>query len=258
MAEIKPSFPSSLPPQLVITWLPLRDISSALCASSSWRDASEPVFKVVAERNGLTRGTDSWRGGVLRHPTWSRSKPARQQYRWPEFTGPRTVTNEVAERDFDLVANSIRVPLHRMARFRVQMKKEELRTTDGCGFALLSGSGAIKRAYVWNSNGNDYTGIGSPLLGRIETFSFKNKRIKSGQTLLVSVWNVPPYHFHATLERVEEDGSLSEIATERDISALDALDDTDDEDAPFVLAPLVRLFTGSSATLGLYEPLAHE
>ena len=144
-----------------------------------------------------------------------------------------------------------------MARFRVQMKKEELRTTDGCGFALLSGSGAIKRAYVWNSNGNDYTGIGSPLLGRIETFSFKNKRIKSGQTLLVSVWNVPPYHFHATLERVEEDGSLSEIATERN-RALYALDDTDDEDAPFVLAPLVRLFTGSSATLGLYEPLAHE
>ena len=169
MAEIKPSFPSSLPPQLVITWLPLRDISSALCASSSWRGASEPVFKVVAERNGLTRGTDSWRGGVLRYPTWAHSEPSTGYYNWRGCRGPQTVTNTIGNREFYFVANSIRLPDKKVATFRLKLEKQDSFSVDACGFAFLvpdHRADIIKQAYVWNSDGGDYTGASPRCLQR--------------------------------------------------------------------------------------------
>ena len=49
------AFPSSLPPQLVISWLPMRDISSALCASSVWHRASAAAFQFIAQSRGLGR-----------------------------------------------------------------------------------------------------------------------------------------------------------------------------------------------------------
>ena len=36
----RPSFPSSLPPQLVLAWLPLREVGPALRASTAWRGAA--------------------------------------------------------------------------------------------------------------------------------------------------------------------------------------------------------------------------
>jgi len=49
------SLPSSLAPQLVMSWLPRRGLASALRVSSAWRGASEPVFHIIAQRHGLSR-----------------------------------------------------------------------------------------------------------------------------------------------------------------------------------------------------------
>ena len=49
------AFPSSLPPQLVISWLPVREVASALLVTSSWRGASEAVFQSIAQSRGLGR-----------------------------------------------------------------------------------------------------------------------------------------------------------------------------------------------------------
>ena len=49
------AFPSSLPPQLVISWLPVRAVGSALCASAAWHRASATVFQNIAQRRGLRR-----------------------------------------------------------------------------------------------------------------------------------------------------------------------------------------------------------
>ena len=49
------SLPSSLAPQLVMSWLPRRGLASALLFSSAWRGASEPVFHIIAQRHGLSR-----------------------------------------------------------------------------------------------------------------------------------------------------------------------------------------------------------
>ena len=46
--------PSSLPPQLVMTWLPIRDVASALRVSKDWCGA-------IAGRHGLRRVEPSWR-----------------------------------------------------------------------------------------------------------------------------------------------------------------------------------------------------
>ena len=53
--------PSSLPPQLVMTWLPIRDVASALRVSKDWDGASEPLFQAIAGRHGLQRVEPSWR-----------------------------------------------------------------------------------------------------------------------------------------------------------------------------------------------------
>ena len=49
------AFPSSLPPQLVISWLPVREVASALLVTSSWRGASAAVFQSIAQSRGLGR-----------------------------------------------------------------------------------------------------------------------------------------------------------------------------------------------------------
>ncbi len=51
----RPSFPSSLPPQLVLAWLPLREVGPALRASSAWRAAAEPLFQLLAQSRKLQR-----------------------------------------------------------------------------------------------------------------------------------------------------------------------------------------------------------
>ena len=53
--------PSSLPPQLVMTWLPIRDVAAALRVSKDWCGASEPLFQAIAGRHGLRRLDPSWR-----------------------------------------------------------------------------------------------------------------------------------------------------------------------------------------------------
>ena len=53
--------PSCLPPQLVLTWLPIGDVASALRVSKDWCGASEPLFQAIAGRHGLRRLEPSWR-----------------------------------------------------------------------------------------------------------------------------------------------------------------------------------------------------
>ena len=54
----RPSFPSSLPPQLVLAWLPLREVGPALRASSAWRGAAAPLFQLLAQSRNLQREPD--------------------------------------------------------------------------------------------------------------------------------------------------------------------------------------------------------
>ena len=51
----RPSFPLSLPPQLVLAWLPLREVGPALRASSAWRGAAAPLFQLLAQSRNLQR-----------------------------------------------------------------------------------------------------------------------------------------------------------------------------------------------------------
>ena len=57
--------PSCLPPQLVMAWLPIRDVAAALCVSKDWCGASEPLFQAIAARHGRKR-EESWRAAVRR------------------------------------------------------------------------------------------------------------------------------------------------------------------------------------------------
>ena len=55
------AMPSCLPPQLIIAWLPTRDVAAALGVSKAWSAAPEPIFQAIAGRHGLRRLEPSWR-----------------------------------------------------------------------------------------------------------------------------------------------------------------------------------------------------
>ena len=55
--------PSCLPPQLVMTWLPIRDVASALNVAKDWCSASEPLFQAIAARHGCKR-EETWKAAV--------------------------------------------------------------------------------------------------------------------------------------------------------------------------------------------------
>ena len=68
-------FPASLPPWLVMQWLPLPDASAALRVASSWCGDSEQYFRVFVERHCVTRTPSypSWREAARRHTIEQRS-----------------------------------------------------------------------------------------------------------------------------------------------------------------------------------------
>jgi hypothetical protein len=56
------AFPASLPPWLVMQWLPLCEVTAALRVTSSWRGDAEQYFRSFAERQWIVRlqaATDS-------------------------------------------------------------------------------------------------------------------------------------------------------------------------------------------------------
>ncbi len=59
------SFPSSLPPALVLQWLPVADAAAALRVCVRWRDCGEQYFRMFARRIGYTSNVNI-RGEVRR------------------------------------------------------------------------------------------------------------------------------------------------------------------------------------------------
>ena len=46
-----------------MTWLPIRDVASALNVSKDWYSASEPLFQAIAARHGCKR-EETWKAAV--------------------------------------------------------------------------------------------------------------------------------------------------------------------------------------------------
>ena len=95
------AFPASLPPWLVMQWLPFIGVASALRVASSWRGDAEQYFRIYAERQRIVRlqaataspgidssdadmppsqlpalearGSPSWEDTVRCHTQWRRS-----------------------------------------------------------------------------------------------------------------------------------------------------------------------------------------
>ena len=78
--EARPEpFPASLPPWLVMQWLPLCEVAAALRVAWSWRLDSEHYFRVFAERHRIGGGCGiigvliKWEQGVIGHVQMQRS-----------------------------------------------------------------------------------------------------------------------------------------------------------------------------------------
>ena len=62
-------FPATLPPWLVMQWLPLREVPAALRVASWWRGEAEQYFCRFAQYHGLIR-VDSWQDSVRCYMEW--------------------------------------------------------------------------------------------------------------------------------------------------------------------------------------------
>ena len=61
------AMPSCLPPQLIIAWLPTRDVAAGLGVSKDWCASPDPIFQAIAGRHGLQRVEPSWRATVRQY-----------------------------------------------------------------------------------------------------------------------------------------------------------------------------------------------
>ena len=155
------SFPRCLPPQFVMSWLPLGDMPCALRVSKAWHGASEALFQIVFRENGLVDRVGTWRESVFsyaREIRWAGSQPS--YYPWKELNGPATVTN----REKTLMyfrGRAIRLWPGCTTSWRVLVEKP----SDGSGtyinavgFAILDpiNPGKVLAAYEWNEDGQPY------------------------------------------------------------------------------------------------------
>ena len=79
------AFPSSLPPQLVISWLPVRAVGSALCASAAWHRASARHQPVACSCPRTAAGVGPWWPDICRWLFWGATQ--RPRHTWPKPRG---------------------------------------------------------------------------------------------------------------------------------------------------------------------------
>ena len=249
----KTPYPSRVPPSLILQFLPLDSIARALRVSATWRGQAEPTFRSIAARSGHARQAGgTWRdavrdlvaglcweqildwdgddgdtsfGRMKDHPDWPRG----------------AVNNARSEDDCFVVGKGVAldVDAEDVIEFDVQIRRlvqPNFKIVDAVGVALLDEHCDVREVYLWNSDGRP-CGVGPE--GRTTEFRY-NARFGSDVILRVAVAR---QYTGITLK-------LSKRGQDPDrVTRLDSSNVIFDRRRPLVLAPIVRLFQGSSAKL---------
>jgi hypothetical protein len=287
IAARQASFPRCLPPQFVMSWLPLGDLPCALRVSKAWHGASEALFQIIFRENGLVDRVGTWRESVFsyaREIRWAGSQPS--YYPWKELNGPATVTN----REKTLMyfrGRAIRLWPGCTTSWRVLVEKP----SDGSGtyinavgFAILDPSNPEKvlAAYEWNEDGQPYP-MDAVRCRNAGGFPVRDLKINCGvrpffrsdDVIEIKVTHEGPLRIMATV--AVNDDTMGEVAesARRGIEMRDCgkstmlrvepteRDGRKDDVAPvrgrestIVVAPFCDLCRGSSASR-TWSPLAH-
>mmetsp|Transcript_31580 Transcript_31580/g.97508 ORF Transcript_31580/g.97508 Transcript_31580/m.97508 type:complete len:358 (-) Transcript_31580:23-1096(-) len=167
-------FPSRVGPELVLPYLDLPDVSSALRASAAWSKSADATFHAIADDKALTRRSpgESWRDLVRDSVTlrWIAAGPYHQQL-WrfasrerfssthEELTGlgGPSVTIEGLN-VFDTYVLGLGLPIRNAQSWRLEMVKDG-HVIDGVGFAIRAADSLqVLHACVWNSDGELFDG----------------------------------------------------------------------------------------------------
>lgn len=190
----KTSYPSRLPPSLVLQFLPLPEVARALRVSTTWRDQAEPTFRAVAERLGAVRiDSAPWRDtlrsyvetrwiGVLN--TDFRHEDELMQRALAHSEWPRTFVNRICE-SADVIAigrPTATLGFESSTEWDLVMTRLKSETSDACGVVVFDGDDpavqagfdpklspcamnlkllqpSVLKLFLWNS---DYNTFGVP------------------------------------------------------------------------------------------------
>jgi len=157
----KTSYPSRLPPSLVLQFLPLPEVARALRVSTTWRDQAEPTFRAVAERLGAVRiDSAPWRDtlrsyvetrwiGVLNYDFQHEDdlmQRALEHVKWP-----RTFVNHTADSDQDVFAigrPTATLGFESSTEWDLVMTRSEAETADACGVVVFDGDDPAVQAHL--------------------------------------------------------------------------------------------------------------
>mmetsp|Transcript_22047 Transcript_22047/g.66161 ORF Transcript_22047/g.66161 Transcript_22047/m.66161 type:complete len:291 (-) Transcript_22047:33-905(-) len=264
----KSLFPGRLAPELVLEWLPLPDIATALRSCSLWRRAAESTFRSIALQNNGFVGPryEPPAQRCIGRPRWDRASQFDDEAPFLEFerslSGVKFDEGSAGIRardDFFIVGCgwALRHMVHG-CMFDVLMSREES-FTDACGFALLdAASGDLLLGFIWNSSGDTYNSrpqwICEIIDGRAAFEEEAHLKVcvrVVGRQLHAMLWVKPggekdPRSFTQLSRAVVDlapgtthEKLLASVASNRGLAAPGDL----------AVAPFCRMFGGSAATL---------
>mmetsp|Transcript_8563 Transcript_8563/g.25579 ORF Transcript_8563/g.25579 Transcript_8563/m.25579 type:complete len:315 (+) Transcript_8563:336-1280(+) len=261
-------FPTRIGPELVLRYLALPDVSSALRASTAWSKSTDAAFHAIADDKALTRSSpeESWRDLVqasvsLRwvaagdHADDESPVPCSRgrfssTYGHLSLGGP-SVTIEHPGRDTYVLGRGLPISCAQNCaqNWRLEMSKE-WDVTDGFGFAIIHTRAAdsfqVQSAIIWNSSGEIYMdGRPGPEINWLTQRSLDEEVYEDNAKLEIRVRN---FRFldsilHVELWRIGTDGSESDTPERLDSTQI-VVGRQD-----LVIAPFVRIYEGSTATL---------
>jgi hypothetical protein len=250
----KTPYPSRVPPSLILQFLPLDSVARALRVSATWRGQAEPTFRGIAERSGHARQAGgTWRDAVRDRVAglyweeildWDPDNgdnffdSMKDHPEWPRGA----VNNARGEGDCFVVGKGVAldVDAEDVIEFDVQIRRlfqRNFKIVDAVGMALLDDTARdVRDVYLWNSDGGR-CGVGPA--GRTKEFWYNNR---FGRDVILRI-AVARQSIGITL-KLSKRGRGPDAWTR-----LDSSDVIFGRRRPLVLAPIVRLFQGSSAKL---------
>ena len=163
----KAPYPSRVPPSTVLAFLELHQLVPALCVSTAWYGQAEEVFRAIATRFGLT-GSASWRDVLRDYYTVGWDRVFDHTFRAGQIEMDNydsEATNDTGDDGF-FIGRGVELVHQTTLAWELHMVRPPHILADACGVALIDGDRCadqktldpddVLKVFLWNSDGREY------------------------------------------------------------------------------------------------------